>query len=231
MNRIRHVRGIYTIPLFRKFGFVAGFTDKTFPGIEIEKDITEVFSRMKLPFHTITFLNQLHHTRIIQAPYTKKNPSADGLYSRREGHIIVIKTADCIPLFAVDKEKETGALLHIGWKPAQRGIIRNFAQIIQQQGKKIGNFKFALGVGLRGKCFEIQKDFFKYKNFHGCIEKKRNRLFFNLAGFIERALIAEGAKKQDILDLDLCSGCETKKFFSFRREKNQSRTLSFLMKL
>jgi len=152
----------------------------------------------------------------------QRPPVADGLVTDTKNLWIGVLTADCLPVFLIG-EGVVG-IVHAGWRGTLKGITFNAVSYINRFSKVK---KAILGAGICGKCYEVGEEVYKlfpreYKDCFKEIEggkflldlKEANRIQLRAAGVPE------------IEDLTLCSVCNNDRFFSYRKEKTDKRTLS-----
>ncbi len=219
MNLIENNYAYFIKGIKTDFSVTLGFTKPYIEGITIEKDIKRVFERKNIYY---THLKQLHSSKIV---FTDREGmhTADGLITQKKNLILIIKTADCLPLFIIDNMKKQIGLVHIGWKGAKKGILNNLDIDFSS------SYAIA-GVGLRKCCYRIGKDFLTVKPFSRFIIQKENCLYLDIISFIKSSLIEKGMPQENFFDVDICSKCSEYSFFSWRRDKTNKRTLSFIVK-
>ena len=197
---------------------LAGFTKPSLKGQDVEKDMRESLSFLKE--FKVSFLNQRHSSQI---NFIEEEGiyEGDGLFTRKEKLVLVIKTADCLPvLFEDEKEKIIGAL-HLGWRSLKEGILENI-------NFPLSSFKVFVGVGLRKCCYRVGKEFLSYSYLKDFVLRKRDGFYFDVIAFLKNSLFKKGLKEENFFDLNFCSLC--KNFFSYRRTRTIFRTLTFVMK-
>ena len=125
----------------------------------------------------------------LQSPSIQELPRADGATSTlRHGGLLAIKTADCVPLLAVDGEGGQGAstrgaatrgaatrgastrdaatngaatryaALHAGWRGTAAGILPALLRGWREAGSDLENVALALGPHIGGCCYEVRDD-------------------------------------------------------------------------
>jgi YfiH family protein len=83
-------------------------------------------------------------------------PQGDALITREPGVLLVVQTADCVPILLADKKRRAIAAIHSGW----RGTVRRIA------AKALGRMQMefdtqpedviaALGPGIGQSCYEV----------------------------------------------------------------------------
>jgi copper oxidase (laccase) domain-containing protein len=86
------------------------------------------------------------------------------------------------------------------------------------------------GVGLRQSCYAVGKDFLTYNGFSEFIKQSSGKLYFDPISFASKNLEIYGLKEDNFCDLNICSLCSDKGFFSYRRNATDKRTLSFILR-
>lgn len=169
----------------------------------------------------ITELDQKHTNIVLNASEKIKKP-ADGLYTSSANAVLVVKTADCFPVFFNDGV--TVGLLHVGWRGCLTGIINNFFKEVN--GFKLQQAKAAIGPGIGSCCFKVSPEVAllldkKYRQF------KKGNFYIDLQGLIVDEL-AENEIKY-ILRNDTCTVCNNEMCYSYRREgKDVKQMLSYI---
>jgi len=193
----------------------AGFTKPGLSG-EMPQDIFTALGK------TISYawMKQIHGP-VIHDVSEKGKYEGDGLFTRREDFVLVVRTADCLPIL-LSGNGDIG-VVHMGWRSAQTGILDNLP-------KDLSGYKVFLGPSMRKCCFEVGDDFKQYKNFTKHIIKLGDKLNFDPIGFVRDNLLARGLLPQNLYDCDICTICGDKGLFSFRKDKTDKRILNFIFR-
>lgn len=199
---------------------IAGFTKPTLKGV-LPDDIYKVLAFLDKEI-SVSFLNQLHSARI---HYLERPGVYDGdaLFSQLKNNVLVVKTADCLPLFFSSSKLGVIGLVHMGWRSAKEKILENIKF-------DLSSFRTALGVGLRKCCYRVSDEFLSLPNLSSFLEERNGGLYFDPVSFTREGL-AKKNLKEEVFDINICSFCSNKDFFSYRRDKTDSRTLSFILKI
>lgn len=83
----------------------------------------------------------------------------DGLWTDRQGVMLVVKTADCAPLLLWSEHAGVVAVLHCGWKGFKNGLIETFGQLCRDRKLDVSSFSAFIGPHLRREQFEVRQDF------------------------------------------------------------------------
>ena len=97
------------------------------------------------------WLDQVHGTEVVEARGAGVL-TADASYTRREGIICTLHTADCLPVFFCDSQGGQVALAHAGWRGLADGILeRTLATFTVAPG----NILCWLGPAISQPHFEV----------------------------------------------------------------------------
>lgn len=209
----------FLIEDFFKNGIIAGFTKPALLG-DVLKDIPKISCLKDLK---ISFLKQIHSATV----YNVKDGcflEGDGLITEEPGIVCVVRTADCLPVFLSSEELNVIGAIHMGWRGAKLGILDNLNYDLK-------TFKAIAGIGMRQCCYEVGKEFLNYQELKASLKEKNNSLYFNPVDFAKKRLAANGLKKENFLDLNICSICSKENFYSFRKDATDFRTLSFIARI
>lgn len=200
----------FLIKDFFEPGIIAGFTKPAFKEIR------------SLPFVNqdckISFMRQTHSNKVCSDALEGAN-EADGIFTKNKNHLLIVKTADCLPLVLSSQKLDTVGVVHGGWRSLKGGILDNIPYNLE-------NFSVFLGVGLRKCCYEVGRESLDHRSIKDFIRPRQDKLYFDP---IE--LTKQSFKKTIISDSNICSFCSGDEFFSFRRNKAFGRTLSFILRI
>lgn len=176
---------------------------------------------------------QVHQNAVIIVDPTMKGKGedfyiGDSLATNIRNIGLVIRTADCLPIFLYDKDKEVIGLIHAGWRGLESDIIGAFVARI----KKIYNINeesltVAIGPAINKNCYEVGNDvvgslsgIYNYLN-EFIEEAGRNKCYLDLKLLSKRRLLQAGVREENIEISDLCTHCNSDLFYSFRRDKGK----------
>jgi len=210
----------FLIEEFFESNIVAGFTKPFFTG-DVLGDIPQIFKSSFKDFK-IAFLKQIHSS-IVHSIQKYGCMEGDGLCTKEDNIVCVVRTADCMPVFLSSKELNAIGIVHVGWRGAKKGILDNIKYDLK-------SFKAIAGLGMRQCCYEVGREFLEYSEFSAFLRSDGNSLYFDPIGFIKKNLAIHGLREDNFFDLNMCSHCSKENFFSFRRDSTDNRTLSFIVK-
>ncbi len=166
-------------------------------------------------------LEQVHGNRVfVPRPGhvgTGTRPEADSLVTDERGLALVIRTADCVPVFFLDREKPAIGLCHAGWRGAQKKIVSKTIEVLRGEfHSRPESLKVALGPSICQNCYEVGEEFEPL--FPGFVERRGRQFFFNLRGALKRELEEAGVQAGSIRESEFCTSCLVDQFFSARKE-------------
>lgn len=83
-------------------------------------------------------------------------PGGDALITRESGVLLVVQTADCIPILLADTKQRAIAAIHSGWRgTAQRIAEKTLGRMQMEFHTRPQDVLAALGPGIGGCCYEV----------------------------------------------------------------------------
>ncbi len=220
-------------------GLSAGLTGRKINRIDYAAPDTEIrLSDKKLVssvtgLHTgrILMLDQVHGDKIL---HINKYPEgvrasegfADGMITPLPGLCLVIRTADCVPVFLYDPEKKVIGAVHSGWKGTMLDItgkcIRMMADLC---GSDPGNILAFILPSIGPESYEVNRDVADH--FPDDAIMINGRLHVDLWGSIEKSCAKSGLCAKNIHNTGICNRKNTDDFFS-HRFGDRGRNLNFI---
>ena len=147
----------------------------------------------------------------------------DALLENTPGHLVAVKTADCIPILLVDDEHRAVAAVHAGW----RGTVNRIAPLAlhrmqEEFGTRSARLHAAIGPGIGKCCYQVGAEVAEQFGATGACA-------IDLVEANRRQLAEAGVPDVQIYAAGLCTKCGAEDFHSYRRDKEQAgRMLSFI---
>jgi len=159
---------------------------------------------------------------------TDEIKEADGLITNLKKTALIIRTADCLPIFIYDSLSGSIGLVHAGWRGSYQDIV---IKAIEMMGKEFNsvakNIKILFGPCIGPCCYEVGIEFKEY--FSNEIILRSSKYFVDLKEVNKNKLISAGILEENIKDTNICTCCN-EQYFSFRRQGDKAgRMLSLLM--
>lgn len=196
-----------------------------------------------VPIDQFLTLNQVHGDDIfIIKPFGDYYPADgvlnyDAMVTTRDNLAICIKTADCVPVFIVDRVKKVIAAVHAGWKGTAMGITAKVTRLLYDKyNSSPENLLAAIGPAIGLCCFELDKDSadtFRNQNGHEEFLFEGNtpdKWIVDLAEASRRQMMNCGIPEANIDLSHLCTRCRQNLFFSHRGSGGiTGRQINFMM--
>jgi YfiH family protein len=185
------------------------------------------------------WLNQVHGTQVIDAD--NKNdwsnvPSADASVTTTPGQVLVIMTADCLPVLLASKDGKVIGAAHAGWRGLAAGVIEQTVALMRtkqsNQSQTQSEILAYLGPAIGPHAFEVGsevRDVFMAQNplSAACFEQlqEKGKYLADIYGLATLRLNALGIEQME--GGDECT-LQNPDYFSYRRDQQTGRMGSFI---
>ena len=183
-----------------------------------------------LHYPRIASVKQVHGTDVVilDRPLRVGDTLAehgDALVTNQPRLLIVVRTADCVPVLMADRTRKIIAAIHGGWRGLVEGIIPQTIAVLQQEfGSRSKDLQVAIGPSIGMCCYEVDQPVIErlrgnvpgWQSVLGSIEVGKARL--NLKELIAGQALTCGVLDSAISRLDLCTRCQPDMFYSYRRD-------------
>ncbi|MGQ9801296.1 MAG: peptidoglycan editing factor PgeF [Candidatus Saccharicenans sp.] len=207
--------------LVHGFG-LAGFTLESLP------------ENRELASFQAVVMKQLHsnHVHYLEEPPRKKL-AGDGLVTSSPGLLLVIKTADCLPVLLLDEDNRAVAAVHCGWRSTYQKILVRAVDLMRRQcGSRPEKLLAVFGPCIEKSCYEVGpevQDQFAAAGFETepifSSSATKDRFFLDLREANRLLLTRElGLNPENIIQIDHCTFCRPQ-LYSYRRDRQDDQRL------
>jgi YfiH family protein len=193
-----------------------------------------------IPEDRFVTVSQIHGDRILIIDDTvpvSHDPGYDGIITNKPGTAIGIKTADCVPIFLVDRVKHVIGTIHAGWKGTSLNIAGKTLRILLNKfGSKPEDIIAAIGPSIGPCCYEVDETVWTAmekdpdRNFFFKESRKAERWMLDLPKANQRQILRAGISPENVTSAGICTSCHKDTFFSHRGDGGQTgRQLNFIM--
>ena len=196
-----------------------------------------------IPLEQFLVVNQVHGDGIFviepQGSYfsSRAELNYDAIVTNRAGLAICIKTADCVPVFLVDKVKQVVAVVHAGWRGTALAICTKVIRLMQNQyGSLPQDILAAIGPSIGKCCYEVDSitaDAFgtqKGKESFLFPAAAKNKWMLDLPEANCQQILNCGIPETNIESSGYCTMCNQDSFFSHRGSGGVTgRQINFMM--
>jgi YfiH family protein len=185
-----------------------------------------------LPEGTFRGFRQVHGVEVPEVPAGTglARAEADGGWTRDEGVVLGVFTADCLPVLLSSPEGGAVAAIHAGWRGAVRGIVPiGIRQIVEAMGIGPETMTVVLGPAIGRCCYPVGPEVWDEVRRHnpGFRAGDGDGRALDLAALVRHQALEEGVRPDRIGHVSLCTRCHPALFFSHRGmgESRHGRTM------
>ena len=144
-------------------------------------------------------------------------PDTDSLITDRRRVALAVLTADCLPVFLYDAQKQVIGLAHAGWRGTQQNITgKTVHAMMKEYDCQPDDIYAGFGPAIRSCCYRVGEEFTdRFK--HGLVQRD-NGYFLDLVRINTDQLLRREVKRANIFDCSLCTACRSEDHFSYRME-------------
>ncbi|MGL5650368.1 MAG: peptidoglycan editing factor PgeF [Paraclostridium sp.] len=229
---------------FEGFDKKCDFVNLAFSNINIDmaskSDKENLCKELNMNFENLTNNKQIHSdiVNIIKKEDIGKIKEGDALVTNLKKTPLLVFVADCVPVAIVDPKKEAVALCHAGWRGTYSKITQKSIENMEKlYGTNPEDLICVLGPSIGPCCYEVSKDLIE--KFNTIItnrdEKfyiiKESKYYLDLWKVNELILTSYGVKKENIVNLNICTSCNSDKFHSYRKHNQTTKRLGMILEV
>ena len=151
---------------------------------------------------------------------------------------LLIFTADCVPKAIIDKKNKAIGLAHAGWRGTFDKIAKKTIEKMNKYyNSKVDDLVCVIGPSIGPCCYEVSKDLVEKfnMNFTNSSEKfytiEEDKYKLDLWKVNELILKESGVKDENIINLNLCTSCNSDKFHSYRKHNQTPKRIGTILQI
>lgn len=191
--------------------------------IELRKNLNALFG---INSERMVFVTQVHGDKIyvVKGSQIKQNPipQSDGLITNIPGICLVIKVADCLPIFILDSKNKAIGLIHAGWRGMIKCIVQKaILKMITLYGSQPKDLVIGFGPSIGVCCYKVGNEVVsQLKKTFSYTEKLIKDGYLDLQKANKKQLLELGVLEENIILNKYCTYHDNNLFFSHRRGDN-----------
>ena len=175
----------------------------------------------------LAMLRQVHSDclHVVRPASRGEQPSelleGDALLSGEAGVLLGVRTADCLPLLLLDPRAKVVAAVHAGWRGSAKQIGAKAVEKLREEfGTRPEDIEVLIGPGIGPCCYEVGAEVAAH--FEGAVNRREGRVYLDLEAANKTQFRDAGVPEEQIHAAEMCTGCLSERFYSYRREGVQA---------
>lgn len=204
------------------------------------EDMLKVCKEGKFNINNLTSNIQIHSDIVNKIDETNINQKIDGdaLITNLKNVPLLVFTADCVPIAIIDKKNKAIGVAHAGW----RGTYDKIAQktidaMTKNYNTNPDDVICVIGPSIGPCCYEVSQELVEKFNtiFTNSHEKfyiiKEGKYYLDLWKINEYVLKCSKVKKENIINLNLCTSCNEHKYHSYRLHEKTPKRIGMILQI
>lgn len=205
-----------------------------------KEDMLKVCEQGDFKFDNLTSNIQIHSDIVnkIDEKNIGQKIEGDALITNVKDVPLLIFTADCVPIAVIDKKNKAIGLAHAGWRGTFDKIgKKTIESMINEYATHINDVVCIIGPSIGPCCYEVSKELVEKFNTILTIEDekfyiiKEDKYYLDLWKINEYTLKSIGINKENIINLNICTSCESDKFHSYRKHNKTPGRIGMILTL
>jgi len=191
--------------------------------------IQTIKSEFKTEMDKIYHCEQKHSNNIVIIDKNDQNKTryqkdCDGLITGEKAVYLMVKHADCAPIYLYDKKQKVVGILHSGWKGTRDQIVVKGIEIMLNKfHSNSKDIKVGIGPCAHLCCYYFEKtwphqELLDKPEWKAYIKRQGNKYYIDLPGFIKHSAIREGVLESNFFISPFCTICDNR-FHSWTRQR------------
>ncbi|MEW6097372.1 MAG: peptidoglycan editing factor PgeF [bacterium] len=216
------------MPIFEYSGLVwHGVTTKATGNFASNNQSEELRKRLTALFEInperMVFAQQVHGDKIyvVKESDIKQNPIShtDGLITNIPGICLVIKVADCVPIFILDTKNKALGMVHAGWRGIVKCVVQKaILKMIALYSCRTKDLLVGFGPSIGVCCYKVGNEVVsQFKKTFSYGEELIKDGYLDLQKANKIQLLELGILEENIILNQYCTYHDNNLFFSHRR--------------
>lgn len=209
---------------------VHGFTTRRTGDFSVSPSPEAVAAALGIQAMNLSTTRQVHSDGLVvisvePGPQTRTSRAkADGLLTRWPGHLLGVRTADCLPILLVDRAKRGVAAIHAGWRGTLKSIARRAVRCMTAEfASREIDIEAAIGPSIGPCCFEVGPEV--ASRFEKPFISGGGSNHVDLVHATRSQLFQAGMDPEKIFSANACTHCLARDYFSHRRGGDGTRRM------
>ncbi|MFZ2025798.1 MAG: peptidoglycan editing factor PgeF [Microgenomates group bacterium] len=225
----RTYRELNTISSSLLYQCTSGFTTQDAGDMRKIQIINDFFDERDIVPRKVVVLEQIHSINVVVPdPYhlgdVEVQEEADGVVTTEKNTMLIVKVADCVPVLMYDPVAGVIGASHNGWRGSVKNMMKSMITKMETLGAHVLNIRVALGPSIGECCYTVDID--RYVLFMEEMERFEKLIFrphgggyhLNLTRLNYELALESGIQKSHIDAFPFCTSCDSKRFYSYRRQ-------------
>lgn len=162
----------------------------------------------------------------------------DALITNLTNTPLLIFTADCVPIALIDKKNKAIGLIHAGWRGTYSKIVKNtIDKMIEKYNTNPEDIVSVIGPSIGRCCYEVSEELIE--KFNTILTNKDEKFYIikegkyhlDLWNVNEQILKECNVKKENIINLNICTSCESDRFHSYRKHDKTNERIGMILEI
>lgn len=207
------------------------FTNDNFE--KVDYNFKKIFNAVDMSVEKKVFLKQIHSGEfyVVDEKNYKEilGHEGDAIITSEPGIAIGVFTADCVPIILLDKSKKIVSVIHAGWKGTYNGIVKRVLNfMVKSLDSDLNCVLAAIGPSIGSCCFEVGIDVADKFKF---VYLRDGKYFVDLWAENIEQMKDIGISESNIASSELCTFCNKKLFYSYRRDNGKTGRMATFIEL
>jgi hypothetical protein len=198
---------------------------------KIKQNLANILSVLGYRTDQLAQVRQIHSSKIIRIdnPNHPGDPfsPADGMVSNRSGVLLMMRFADCVPIFLFDPVLSVVGIAHAGWKGTVKEIGLEIINVMQNEyGSDPNNIIAGIGPSIGPDHYQIGKEVVREikrvfpDQWNEILIESSDSVKLDLWKANQITLRKSGVKEIEVAEI--CTACNLKDWFSHRGDKGKT---------
>lgn len=171
---------------------------------------------------------------VVSTPPGAPVAGCDALLTATPGLLLIVRTADCVPVFIGDARQRVIGVAHAGWRGLAASLPARLVAAAQRfLHARPADLRAAIGPAIRACCYEVGPEFARsfgpyMHDRSGLPGRPAGRRTCDLVGVAIAQLHAAGVPSGAIEDSGVCTKCQARWYSTRREGQATGRLLSFI---
>lgn len=193
----------------------------------VERNRDLLLSQLGFAREQVCAFHQVHGSTVANGEPCWFTDEADAVVTARSDVLLVVSSADCVPLLFHDPTRGVIGAAHCGWRgTAALLAAKVVAAMEERHGSRAADVRVAIGPSMRGDCYQVGPEVIGGFELAGvppahwrADPNAEGRYLLDLPGANPWALTEAGVEPENISDMGLCTHCDATRFYSHRRDR------------